>query len=389
MKIIIDDKIPYIRGAFEQVAEVIYLPGNKTTPEIVKDADAIITRTRTNCNENLLKDSSVKFIATATIGYDHIDTEFCKKAGIEWTNAPGCNAESVNQYIASALFSWSMSERTDLTGKTIGIVGVGQVGSRIAKTCEILGMKILLNDPPRARAEGISRFVSIKTIQDEADIITFHVPLVLTGVDTTIHMVDKKFLLNVRKKPLIINSCRGEVFNTEDVLNTLKSGNISDTIIDCWENEPDINLELLQLAKLATPHIAGYSKDGKANGTKMSVQAVSKFFKLGLDDWQPDNVEAPENPVIEIDGNQRREYSILAEAILSTYNIENDDEALRNSPELFEKLRGDYPVRREFDSYTVKAKNVEKETLEKLEKLGFKIKNGEWKKEIDGDWKGD
>jgi erythronate-4-phosphate dehydrogenase len=373
MKIIIDDKIPYIRGAFEQVADVIYLPGNKTTSEVVKDADAIITRTRTICNENLLKGSSVKFIATATIGYDHIDTEYCRQAGIKWTNAPGCNAESVNQYISSALFSWSMRKREDLAGKTIGIVGVGQVGSRVAKTCEAIGMKVLLNDPPRARAEGVGKFVAIKTIQDEADIITFHVPLIVTGIDSTMHMVDKKFLLNVRKKPLIINSCRGEVFNSDDVFNTLKSGNISGAIIDCWENEPEINLELLKAVDFGTPHIAGYSKDGKANGTKMSVQAVSKFFNLGLDDWQPEKVEAPENPVIEIDGNQRREYSILAEAILSTYNIENDDEALRENPNNFEKLRGDYPVRREFDSFTIKAKNIETRTLEKLEKLGFKI----------------
>jgi erythronate-4-phosphate dehydrogenase len=373
MKIIIDDKIPYIKGAFEKVAEVIYLPGNKTTFEIIKDADAIITRTRTICNEELLKGSSVKFIATATIGYDHIDTNYCAKAGIEWTNAPGCNAESVNQYIASALFSWSMRKRTDLAGKTIGIVGVGQVGSRIAKTCEIIGMKVLLNDPPRERTEGSDKFVTLKTIQEEADIITFHVPLNMTGLDATFHMVNKEFLLNLRNKPLIINSCRGEVFNTEDVYNTLKSGNISGLIIDCWENEPDINLELLKMAEFGTPHIAGYSKDGKANGTKMSVQAVSKFFKLGLEDWQPEKVETPENSMIEIDGNQRREYSILAEAILSTYNIENDDEALRESTENFEKLRGDYPVRREFDSFTIKAKNIEKETFEKLEKLGFKI----------------
>lgn len=373
MKIIIDDKIPYIRGAFEQVAEVIYLPGNKTTPEIVKDADAIITRTRTICNENLLKGSSVKFIATATIGFDHIDTEYCRQAGIEWKNAPGCNAESVNQYISSALFSWSMRKREDLAGKTIGIVGVGQVGSRVAKTCEIIGMNVLLNDPPRERHEGSGKFVPLKTIQEEADIITFHVPLEMSGLDTTFHMVNKEFLLNLRKKPLIINSCRGEVFNSEDVLNTIKSGNVSGAIIDCWENEPEIKLELLKAVDFGTPHIAGYSKDGKANGTKMSVQAVSKFFNLGLNDWQPEKVEAPENPVFEIDGNQRREYSVLAEAILSTYNIENDDEALREKPGNFEKLRGDYPVRREFDSYNVKVKNVEKETMIKLEKLGFKI----------------
>jgi len=373
MKIIIDDKIPYIHGAFEQVAEVIYLPGSKTTPEVVKDADAIITRTRTICNEKLLKDSSVKFIATATIGYDHIDTEYCESAGIKWTNAPGCNAESVNQYIASALFSWSMKNRTNLDGKTIGIVGVGQVGSRVAKTCETIGMKVLLNDPPRERVERSGIFTDLKTIQQEADIITFHVPLNMIGKDATFHLVNIEFLNGLKKKPLLINSCRGEVFETDAVKKAYKSKTISGLIIDCWENEPEIDIELLNMVDNGTPHIAGYSKDGKANGTKMSVQAVSRFFSLDLDNWQPSEVEPPQNPVIEIDGNQRREYSILAEAILSTYNIETDDEALRKNPKDFEKLRGDYPVRREFDSFKIDAKNVERETLLKLEKLGFKI----------------
>jgi len=373
MKIVVDDKIPYIHGAFEQVAEVIYLPGNKTTPEVVKDADAIITRTRTICNKQLLEGSSVKFIATATIGYDHIDTEYCESAGIKWTNAPGCNAESVNQYIASALFSWSMKNRTNLEGKTIGIVGVGQVGSRVAKTCETIGMKVLLNDPPRERVERSGIFTDLKTIQQEADIITFHVPLNMIGKDATFHLVNIEFLNGLKKKPLLINSCRGEVFETDAVKKAFKSKIMSGLIIDCWENEPEIDIELLNMVDNGTPHIAGYSKDGKANGTKMSVQAISRFFSLGLDNWQPSGVEPPQNPVIEIDGNQRREYSILAEAILSTYNIETDDEALRKNPKDFEKLRGDYPVRREFDSFKIDAKNVERETLLKLEKLGFKI----------------
>ncbi|MFW6277462.1 MAG: 4-phosphoerythronate dehydrogenase PdxB [Prolixibacteraceae bacterium] len=374
MKIVIDDKIPYIRGAFEPFAEVVYLPGSQTTHEVVKDADALVTRTRTKCNRELLEGSKVKFIATATIGYDHIDTDYCKQAGIEWTNAPGCNAESVNQYIASALFSWSMRKRTELKGKTIGIVGVGEVGSRVAKMCGTIGMNVLLNDPPRERMEGPGEFVSLKTIQKEAEIITFHVPLNLTGQDKTFHMVDEKFLQNLEKNPLLINSCRGEVFDSEAVYNALEAKDIAGFIADCWENEPDIDLELLNLADFGTPHIAGYSKDGKANGTRMSVQAMSRFFNLGIDHWEPTDVEPPQNPVIEIDGNQRREYSILAEAILSTYDIENDDDALRDAPHQFEKLRGDYPVRREFDSYAIDARNIEKGTLNKLKKLGFNLK---------------
>lgn len=373
LKIIIDNKIPYIKGALEPFAEVLYLPGNQTTPEVVKDADALITRTRTICNKELLQNSKVKFIATATIGYDHIDTEYCKKAGIEWTNAPGCNAESVNQYIASAIFSWSMRKRIDLVGLTIGIVGVGNVGTKVARTCEILGMKVLLNDPPRARMEGTGNFVSLETIQNEADIITFHVPLNMNGIDKTYHLGNENFFQNLGKKPLIINSCRGEVIDSEAIYDALEAGDVSGFIADCWEDEPNINLDLLNQTEYGTPHIAGYSKDGKTNGTMMSVQAVSRFFKLGIDNWQPSGVELPDITTIEIDGNQRREYSILAEAILSTYDIENDDDALRTAPHLFEKLRGDYPVRREFDSYTLNIKNVKAETVNKLRLLGFKI----------------
>jgi erythronate-4-phosphate dehydrogenase len=373
MKIIIDNKIPYIKGALEPFAEVVYLSGNNTTAEVVKDADAIVTRTRTICNRELLEGSKVQFIATATIGFDHIDTDYCKEAGIKWTNAPGCNAESVNQYIASALFSWSMRKRKDLEGLTIGIVGLGNVGSRVAKTCTILGMKVLLNDPPRERTEGSGQFVSLKTIQQEADIITFHVPLNMEGKDATYHIVNEKFLQSLDKKPLVINSCRGEVVDSDAMYNAIEANDVSGFIADCWENEPDINLDLLNQSDYGTPHIAGYSKDGKANGTKMSVQAISRFFNLGIDDWEPSNVELPENSVIQIDGEQRREYSILAEAILSTYDIESDDDSLKDSPHMFEQLRGDYPVRREFNSYTIKAKNIEEKTLQKLIKLGFKI----------------
>ncbi len=334
----------------------------------------LITRTRTICDRDLLEGSKVKFIATATIGFDHIDTDYCKKAGIEWTNAPGCNAESVNQYIASALFSWSMRNRMDLAGLTIGVVGVGNVGSKVARTCGILGMNVLLNDPPRERMEGSDGFVSLETIQKEADIITFHVPLNMSGADKTYHLGNEEFFQKLEKKPLIINSCRGEVIDSEAVYDAIEMNDIKGFIADCWEDEPDINLDLLNLVEYGTPHIAGYSKDGKANGTKMSVQAVSRFFNLGIDDWEPKNVELPANPVIEIDGNQRREYSILAEAILSTYDIENDDDALRTSPHLFENLRGDYPIRREFNSYTIKVNNVAQETLRKLKLLGFIVR---------------
>jgi len=339
----------------------------------VREADALITRTRTICNEQLLAGSKVRFIATATIGFDHIDTGYCDKAGICWTNAPGCNAGSVEQYIAAALVTWALENGIKLREQTIGIVGVGNVGSKVARFCEILGMKVLLNDPPRERIEGKSKFVSLETIQKEADIITFHVPLNLTGEDATFHMVNQSFLSGLRKTPLLINSCRGEVNDTLAVINSIKSNTLSSYIVDCWENEPGINQGLLDLCFLGTPHIAGYSRDGKANGTMMSVQAISRFFHLGIDNWKPAGVELPGNPFIEMEGTHKDEESILAEAILGTYDMKADDRALRESPALFEKLRGDYPVRREFPFYRVKAQNISAGIREKLEQIGFNV----------------
>jgi erythronate-4-phosphate dehydrogenase len=374
MKIIIDDKIPYIRGAFEGVAEVIYLPGYKTTPEVVKNANAIVTRTRTICNEKLLAGSSVKFIATATIGYDHIDTEYCESAGIKWTNAPGCNSKSVEQYIASTLMVLAERKNLQLKDLCIGVVGVGNVGSKVARISELFGMKVLKNDPPRERLEGSSEFVSLKKVMDEADIITLHVPLNMKGEDATYHLGNEKFFSGLKKKPVVINSCRGEVVKTEAVKSALKNEQISAFVCDCWENEPDIDLELLALTEIATPHIAGYSKDGKATGTQMSVQAISRFFGLELNNWQPSGVEPPVNPIFELDGTGLSEQEIIAKAILHTYDIRNDDESFRKNTAQFEQLRGDYPTRREFPAFTIVPKNIGQETIEVLKKLGFTIK---------------
>ena len=373
MKIIIDDKIPYMKGALEPFADVIYLPGKKTTPEVVKDADAIITRTRTICNEKLLAGSSVKFIASATIGYDHIDTGYCDKEGIIWTNAPGCNSKSVEQYVASALMVLAEQKGFSLADKTIGVVGVGNVGAKVAHIAGIFGMKVLLNDPPRARAEGVGAFVELNEILEKADIITLHVPLNPDGVDKTFHLADEAFFAKAKKRPVLINSCRGEVVVKESLKAAIRAGRISGSVIDCWEKEPDIDAVLLELVDLGTPHIAGYSKDGKAKGTSMSVQALSRFFGLGIDDWECKNVELPLSTLIEINGSGKTEQQILSEAILATYDIRNDDQALRNAVESFEKLRGDYPVRREFPVFEIKTSNMDKGVIEKLLNLGFRI----------------
>jgi erythronate-4-phosphate dehydrogenase len=375
MKIIIDDKIPYIKGAFEPVAEVIYLAGSKTTAEVVKDADAIVTRTRTICNEKLLAGSSVKFIATATIGFDHIDTDYCEANEISWTNAPGCNSKSVEQYIASTLMVLAETKGWDLTQKTLGVVGVGNVGKKVARIAEIFGMKVLLNDPPRERAEGADQFVSLQTVMNEADVITLHVPLETKGEDATYHLANEDFFGKLGRKPVLINSCRGEVVETAAVKAALCAGQISEFVCDCWENEPNLDLDLLAQTIIATPHIAGYSKDGKATGTLMSVQAIDNYFNLGLNNWRPSGVELPTQPEFEIDGAGLTEQQILSKAILHTYDIRTDDADFRKDPTLFEQLRGDYPVRREFQAFSIKVKNVEDSIVDKLKQIGFTILN--------------
>lgn len=345
MKIIIDNKIPYIKEAVQRIAdEVIYAPGKDFTPELVRDADALIVRTRTHCNRDLLEGSRVRFIATATIGFDHIDTEYCKQAGIEWTNAPGCNSASVAQYIQSSLLVWKSVRNKRLNELTIGIIGVGNVGSKVAKVAQDFGMRVLLNDLPREEKEGAERFSSLEKITEECDIITFHVPLYKEGKYKTFHLADDVFFQSLKRKPVIINTSRGEVIQTDALLKALNSRMISDTIIDVWEHEPEINRDLLEKAFIGTPHIAGYSADGKANATRMSLDAICKFFQIK--GYYEINAPAPASPIIHAKNHE--------EAVLQMYNPTEDSNRLKNQPELFETLRGDYPLRREEKAYIIK-----------------------------------
>ena len=323
MKVIVDHKIPYIKEAIERIAdEVVYLPGAEFTKEAVKDADALIVRTRTHCNRGLLEGSQVKFIATATIGYDHIDVEYCREAGIAWTNCPGCNAGSVEQYVHSVFLLLQRKKGFSLEKAILGIVGVGHVGSRVARMAEELGMKVLLNDPPRAD-RGEEGFVDLQTIAEECDVITFHTPLNREGDYRTYHLADENFLFGLKRCPYVINSSRGEVVDTASLLAALSAGKVRDAIIDTWEYEPFISQELMEVAFLATPHIAGYSADGKANATRMSLEALCRFF----------NIEA--------------DFTIVPSDGPKDYDPTRDSEWLKASPEKFEWFRGNYPVRRE------------------------------------------
>ena len=362
MKFIIDDKIPHIKGALEPYAEVLYLSGDKISKQDVQGADGLIIRTRTLCNAALLKGSRVRFIATATIGYDHIDTDFCREEGIFWTNAAGCNAQSVAQYVMSAVVTLSLKYKFDLKSKTVGIVGVGNVGRQVATFSEILGMKVLLNDPPREEQEGKNSFVTLKQIKEEADIITFHTPLTKDGKHPTYHIADNLFFSDLKRRPFIINTARGEVIDTAALKRAITEKKLNGVVIDCWENEPDIDLELLAKADIGTPHIAGYSADGKANAISISVQAVSRFFNLGIDDWRINSLPAPQYPVIYMEEED------ISKAVLHSYNILQDDAGLRSNPALFEELRGNYPLRREYGAY-----KIEGGYSERLSKLGFEL----------------
>ena len=341
MKIVIDDKIPYIREAAALVAdEVVYIAGTEFTPEIIHDADALIVRTRTRCDKKLLEGSKVKFIATATIGFDHIDYDYCKEAGICWANAPGSNSSSVAQYIQSALLMWKKTRHTDLNKLTLGIVGVGNVGKKIAEIAHRLGMEVLLNDPPRAEKEGASDFVSLQEIAEKSDVITFHVPLYIGGRFNTHHLADRSFFAMLCKQPTIINTSRGEVIDTDELLNAMNSNIVSDVIIDVWENEPQINRLLLDKAFISTPHIAGYSADGKANATRMSLDSICDFFHLNK--AYQISLPAP--------AAQVQHYESKEEEILNSYNPSQDSDRLKEHPELFEYFRGNYPIRREISA---------------------------------------
>lgn len=346
MKIVVDDKIPFIREAISQIStDVIYKPGIAISPDDIHDADALIIRTRTRCDETLLKGSKVSFIATATIGYDHLDIEYLKRAHITWTNCPGCNANSVGQYIHSCLLLLEKEKGYDLSKTTVGLVGVGHVGHAVIEAIRPLGVQILLNDPPQKEAlrkagKPHEFFLKMEELQEKCDIISFHTPLITKGPYPTFHLANKTFFNALKKQPIIINTSRGAVVDNTDVLQALKDGIIRDAIIDTWENEPNINQELLNLIYIGTPHIAGYSADGKANATRMALTALCNHFHLPV----TFQIRVPQLPEEELPESNLTE----TERALVLYNPHTDSLKLKSHTTMFEELRGNYPLRREF-----------------------------------------
>ena len=373
MKIVCDNKIPFLRGVFEPYAEVVYLPGGETTAAVVRDADAVVTRTRTRCDAALLAGSAVRVVATATIGYDHIDTAWCEAHGILWRNAPGCNSRSVQQYVGAALCALARRHGLQLEGMTLGVVGVGNVGAKVAQTGAALGMRVLLCDPPRARREGPDGFVSLDEIISRSDIVTLHVPLSREGEDATWHLFDAARLAAMRPDQLLINSSRGPVVDNAALKAALAAKALRGAVLDVWEEEPAPDSGLLDLVDIATPHIAGYSADGKAAGTAAAVQTVAARLGLPLTDWRPSGIPAPAQPLsFALDAAGKPLQEVLSEALLYTYDILADDRALRAHPECFEQLRGDYPVRREPAAFCVRLRGGA-DAAARLRALGFRV----------------
>ena len=370
--IVADLNIPFLQGALASHANIQYLPASKINRKALVNADALIIRTRTQCNASLLGGTAVKFIATATIGHDHIDQVFCKQAGVSWSNAPGCNASSVMQYMACALASIALHDKKKFNELCLGVIGAGNVGKKVINLAHVLDMKVLVNDPPRERHEGREAYTELPTLLEEADIVSMHMPLNHEGPDKSFHMANDVFFDMMKTGAWFINTARGEVTQTRALKNALRSGKLRGAVIDVWENEPLIDKELLRLAYIATPHIAGYSLDGKANGTAMSVQAVSRFFKLGIDNWFPKKIPAPQNPVIHLKNHNKTKEENIHQLFTHTYDIHADSRRLKSEVENFEAFRDNYPPRREFPAFNVEVLELPNDLASILANLHFR-----------------
>jgi erythronate-4-phosphate dehydrogenase len=329
-KVVIENHIPFIKGLLESLAPVVYLPADGITPQAVKDACALFVRTRTRCDAQLLNGSLVQFIGSPTIGTDHIDLDYCADNGIEVASAPGCNAPAVAQWVLASIALWLEKEQMKPHEVTLGVVGVGHVGSIVARWAEQCGMQVLRNDPPRALAEGSDGFACIEELQERCHIITFHTPLTREGEFPTWHLCNEQFLSNAHKCRLVLNAARGAVADTQALLDW--HGELA---LDCWESEPHIHPALLHKAFIATPHIAGYSIEGKMRGTSMVIDRFNQHFNCHI---------KASTPLAPATGAT----CVTLHDILDSYNPIADTLALKSNPESFESLRNTYALRHEF-----------------------------------------
>jgi erythronate-4-phosphate dehydrogenase len=377
MKLVVDENIAFAEEAFSQFGDVLLISGRKITYEILQNADALIVRSITNVDENLLQNTNIKFVGTATIGTDHIDINYLNENDIAFADAKGCNADSVAEYVYTALLKITVDNKLTLKNRSIGIIGVGNIGSRVEKYAEALGLKVYKNDPPKQRSGEGSNYISLEEAL-HADIITLHVPLNKIGIDKTFHLIDEKQLSKIKTGSILINTSRGAVVDNKALLSIIDKKHFK-VILDVWEDEPLINTDLFQKVPIGSAHVAGYSLEGKVNGTKMIYDAFCRF-RNQQNNW---GLKLPvvKNNIIDVSSAKNSEEK-LNYIFKHIYNIETDDSQMRKMIEMdidsrtahFDKLRNDYPLRREFTNYTILIEETDKQLKGILEAFRFNVK---------------
>ncbi|HEY9166719.1 MAG TPA: 4-phosphoerythronate dehydrogenase [Candidatus Kryptonia bacterium] len=380
MKFIVDRNIPLVQQAFEGLGDVTALETGDFTKDTVRDADVLVVRSETKVNAALLDGSCVKFVGTATIGTDHIDLDYLQSRGIGFASAPGSNSNSVKEYVAAALLHLAAREKYNLKGRTIGVVGVGNVGSKVVKAAEALGLHVVQNDPPLAERTGDKHFVGLDDAL-KCDIVTLHVPLTKEGSHPTFHLIGSEQFAKMKKDSVFINTSRGAVVDTTALKKAIRDGNVSGSVIDVWEHEPLIDCELLYMVSLSTPHIAGYSTEGKVNAVTAVRKAVCEHFKI-KSEWDPhDLIGPPPVPDVKVSPDEAQPEEILDLVVSEVYDITYDNTHLQQlvgMPEkdragYFRKLRSGYRVRREFSNTTVHLPREHAGLSRVLSSLGFKL----------------
>jgi len=382
MKIVADENIPFVVECFSSIGDVKIVSGREITPSLVAQADILLVRSVTKVNSKLLAGSKVRFVATATIGTDHIDTEYLSRNHIGFASAPGSNANSAAEYVIVGLLEIAGRYNIHLEGKSIGIIGVGNVGSKVAKKCSALGMKVKLNDPPLARQTGQAKYLPIEELFD-CDFITLHTPLTFEGMDKTFHLANERFFESLKEGCIFFNTSRGAVVDSVALKTAIKKGKLKSAVIDVWENEPNIDVELLEMVDIGTPHIAGYSLDGKVAGTIMIYKAACSYFGFEPEFDVLSFLPEPDIPQLRVNPNKGSEQIILQETVTKIYNIKEDDTKLRqilNIPkektgQFFDNLRKNYPIRREFQNTKIILEAAHPSIAKKLAGIGFKVSN--------------
>jgi erythronate-4-phosphate dehydrogenase len=374
MKITVDRNMPLAPEAFATLGEVQVVNGRKLTADDLKDTTILAIRSTTKVKPELLEGSNVKFVGTATIGIDHLDIPYLESKGIHWVYSPGCNAQSVAEYITAALLQLATQYNLPLKDQTLGVIGVGNVGSLVVKQACALGMNVLLHDPPRARKEGNASFCELEALLAASDFVTMHVPLETAGPDATHHMADERFFQQMKPGAMFLNAARGAVVDTPALIHALDGNQVRAAVIDTWEGEPTIPLALQERVAIGTPHIAGHSYEGKANGTMMVYAAACRFLsKSPTFDPEP-YYPKPRVPAVPYPqtGNDVERYHAIVKQV---YDIMGDDTRLREAKDdatAFDQLRRNYPIRREFRWTTVTDIDTP-ETAKQLQAIGFGI----------------